>query len=873
MKRVISLALVLAMLLGTLAVNALAQDFEIDATYTLGDVNDDGAVDASDALAAQRYLSGAADAAIVRDALDLDADGNATAYDTYLLKQCLANARSLSEFDNGTALFLFTIGGNPISTYSLVVPADTDAETSNALFAAEELQKYTKIATGVELPICFGTYSTENAVFFHQYDENSPEGAEFGVEGFRYEVADGQLNVYGTRRGNMYAVYEILEEYVGFRFYNRERSMIYKNRTVDLPEGTYVDRVYDVSYRHVSHTFIEGAWKNDGEGAKAYYVPRRLNGTQIATSPGWRYGTQTGPHFINAHSFYYYYQMNDGVRKYILTNGLANSGDPDLMKALIDENGALVADAPDLYSTMLTGDARDILTWQPCFTSEESYQQMFWGMFYTIKMITVQRDYVLNPKTSAMSFSINDNVNYCSCANCSTLYASDGYSGGSVYMANRAIRDLQEYYPGLKLFFILYDFVSCPRDIFPEKDLIIAFCGQGCNNHPLGTAGCGDDMTLLGTSNIRAEKAMKAWGDMCNQTGTELWFWYYPVNYYYFLVDTPNLFNVYDDFNYVINECGFTGVYYEGSNGAYTFESLKAYLASRFLESPDMPRDAFVDIMKEYLYMNYGDGAEEIFRFLQMENTAGDLAGCFLNNFDRPARMFDSEYLAEHYEEMRALLVTAWEKAKATGTYDQAYRVETILNCFEFLGLSTVQAKYYWGVDIVADWLNSRADGTQIASDILFPLRDTKNNTDELGAELYQMLLDDGVTPELLTRMMSPPKVRSSSGALMLPKENPPQTPWEKGYLALLDRALAECDRADELEASRALFRARYDDMLYFMWHFNAAHNYIAGYGYVVVYNPMGMEDPPYKLPATADYDRNLMYQFYGHERDNVKWP
>ena len=34
----------------------------------------------------------------------------------------------------------------------------------------------------------------------------------------------------------MYAVYEILEDYLGYRFVNGEYTFIYKSRTVDIPE-------------------------------------------------------------------------------------------------------------------------------------------------------------------------------------------------------------------------------------------------------------------------------------------------------------------------------------------------------------------------------------------------------------------------------------------------------------------------------------------------------------------------------------------------------------------------------------------------------------------------------------------------------------
>ena len=47
-----------------------------------------------------------------------------------------------------------------------------------------------------------------------------------------------------------------------------------------------------------------------------------------------------------------------------------------------------------------------------------------------------------------------------------------------------------------------------------------------------------------------------------------------------------------------------------------------------------------------------------------MQNEAGDRAGCFMNNYDRPRQMYDFAYIDEHYEEMRTLLTEARNKAK-----------------------------------------------------------------------------------------------------------------------------------------------------------------------------------------------------------------
>ena len=111
---------------------------------------------------------------------------------------------------------------------------------------------------------------------------------------------------------------------------------------------------------------------------------------------------------------------------------------------------------------------------------------------------------------------------------------------------------------------------------------------------------------------------------------------------------------------------------------------------------PEMTEEEFYDHMMEYLYLQYGEGNKELFDFIMMQNEAGDRAGCFINNYDRPRQMYDFEYIDEHYEEMRALLVTALEKVR---TDEQRDRLETMIACFDFLGLSCVHYRYYKGND------------------------------------------------------------------------------------------------------------------------------------------------------------------------------
>ena len=668
MKKALSMVLLLSMLAGMFSVGIAAQGYVVDDSYTLGDVNGDGESNAADALEVAKYLAGAEVEQFVRSAGDMNADGQVSAYDALQFRLCLAQAKDWSDYEitdgYGQAMYNFTIAGKPVTeeTFCIVVPADTDPNTSNLYYGADQLRKHIRIATNENLTICFGEEekTTENAIVFHQEDETG----ELGIEGFIYEVKDGQLNIYGTRRGNMYAVYDILEEYLGIRFYSGESTLLYKNRISDVPEGTYVERIPTLEMRMVSQSF-------DLNTAEAYFFPRKLNSSTLWGYTDSRHGTLTGVHFSFAHSFGYQWQMYSGPTA---PEGTEN---------------------PLTYRFENGDTSRNGLTWNPCFTDDEMYEHLFEGLVLLCRMLFEEWDNHFDKDTSTMSFSANDTDGlldtFCKCADCSAIYATDGVAGASVYIANRAAIDIQEYYPGMRIECGAYDH-TIPQNIFPNENIIFFFWGNGCNNHFLGSGACGDNVSYLGRNNTYDEKALKAWGDICEQTGAQLWFYYHPVTYHYFLTPCPNILNVYYDFRYLVNDCNVDGIFYEGGGAMYNFEELKAYLASRILYDPDMTEEEFLGHMKEYLYMQYGDGYEELYQFILMQNEAGDRAGCFNNNYDRPRQMYDYVYIDEHYEEMRALLVTALEKAN---TDAQRERIETLIVCCDFLGLTCVHYRYY----------------------------------------------------------------------------------------------------------------------------------------------------------------------------------
>ncbi|MBR6675757.1 MAG: DUF4838 domain-containing protein [Clostridia bacterium] len=653
----------------------LEQSFLYDETFTLGDVNGDGAINAVDSMFIKTKLAGISNQELVLDAADFDADGRLSAIDSYNLKLCIAGVKATDEFENGKPIYRFTIAGNDVSEYAFVLPEGTTDE-DNAYLAYRLLFKYFRYLTGNELPLYYGSAPTENTITFNVLDVESDEyGRELGYDGLKYEVVDGDLNIYGTWRGSMYAAYEIIEQYLGVRFYSDYETFVYKSRLTDIPEGTSVEIIPQLTYRFAKQTYSTN-------GALTHYFAHKHNGAHFYAFNEKRYGTLTGDIYGNAHSFMYYWQMSTG------TMPPEGSLNPD---------GTPMTLYQRYQAKMDSGEPKDQFSWQPCATAQRDYDYMFNGMLDCGRMAMSMGlwDTYFEEGISMFSFSICDNSKFCSCRKCSQIQKKEGYSGLYVQMYNKACVDIQSYYPGARIYGIIYA-KDTPATVLPEPNLVIQYCGVTCHNHILNQEQCFEGGGQLNdyTNDIDVV-SLKYWGDACRKTGAELWYWVYPVNYHYLLVDTPNIPNLYFNTKFLIDECGVTGIAHEGNyeGNGYSFEHLKAYMMSRLMWDTDMTYDEWNEIMKEYLYIYYGPGYKYIFEYIGMQTEAGDQCGtCFVNNFDRPGDMFSYDYLGENYDTMRALLEKAYELAD---TPERIMRMEHLLVCCDFMALSALHTDWY----------------------------------------------------------------------------------------------------------------------------------------------------------------------------------
>ena len=88
--------------------------------------------------------------------------------------------------------------------------------------------------------------------------------------------------------------------------------------------------------------------------------------------------------------------------------------------------------------------------------------------------------------TNCFSWALCDNVLWCSCRNCSKAARQSSYVDVYLNLKNKGAEAIQEYYPGLKLYTLMYE-KQAPVQVLPSEHLIIVLGGTACANHGLGT--------------------------------------------------------------------------------------------------------------------------------------------------------------------------------------------------------------------------------------------------------------------------------------------------------------------------------------------------------------------------------------------------
>ena len=556
-------------------------------------------------------------------------------------------------YGEGYRIGELTIAGNDISEYAIVREDDGDACMK---FASDELAAYIKKSCGAVIPAYTESEYAEASDKPSRVISLAVDYPALGDEAFTITVKDnGNLEILGGRyRGCMYGVYEFLRD-IGWRF-------------LSDPAMNYIEYLYESE-----HVDVDSSFNRTVEAA----VPHRSiwDGSQGA------------------------YEKNKSNLKVKL---FANQGYGVADKAKYGGYG-IIPPATHGLQNFNYDDLYDKSSGcQPCLTDEDILQVIEDNVVNTIQS-KLDKGQKIGREICSIDVSQYDVKWFCMCDSCVKGYSKDGISGVTLQMTNRMADVVAETFsPEISVTMLAYcETVSAPKVTVPRENVKIAYCfyvNEGnsfCSKHCISGEECGN----TNISNGYFAKHFNDWSAICPSSNMQVW--YYPHNGYGFSFMSPIHNVLFDDIKYLIaNNIDCLMVCAHDSGGAVN-HFLFNYLASRMVWDPDMTREEYDALIKEYYNIVYGDAGVYAYQVMMMCEDAGQQApGCWSASFSKVQEKVSNAYMADNFDNMWELYELALD---AADTEKQANHVELFMSGMMYACLGITYTDRYTNNDNAED--------------------------------------------------------------------------------------------------------------------------------------------------------------------------
>lgn len=440
-------------------------------------------------------------------------------------------------------------------------------------------------------------------IVLEQITSDDARYAALGDEGFTIS-ANGDGNLYitgGQYRGCLYGVYEFLEKYVGWRFmydYDMTVAVLQNMDTFFGCYDSYDDAVYDYLY------------PSDGIDIPV--------GTEETQTPSFAmrdvYGTP-------------------GINKVTPDKFAVKAKDNGSLRGKADYNGYGVANAachgivrgpakyfPDYDYDPSKGDGQ---TKQPCFTNEDNISISI--DYYTAQIqARLDAGQKVGREIVDIDVAIADNPYYCTCKDCMQKISYDGaYIGPVIYFTNLIADAVSEISPDIYVSMLAYSGTTTPpKKTVPRENVAVSYCyyidigKSNCNSHPMSGEDCMSHprgFSYFPVSNIDYAAELSKWCEI----STRVIVWLYPGTWYALPFTSSTVFNLLDDMKF-LNGLGVYGIFvcpsYESAS-----DGVIPYVLSKLFWNCDISEEEYADMIKEYCYLQYGDGWENIYEYMLIQ--------------------------------------------------------------------------------------------------------------------------------------------------------------------------------------------------------------------------------------------------------------
>lgn len=369
----------------------------------------------------------------------------------------------------------------------------------------------------------------------------------------------------GSDRGTLYAAYEFLERFCGWRFFTPELETAPRDN-VSLKDETYL-------YNPVFH-YRMNLVPTTGEN-ESLFQKRHLNAKWGPIPLPDEVGGSITSATNNAHTL-----------KELLPDSVYFDEHPEYYA--MDENGQRVRD-------LQNGTA-------PCLSNPEVFD---------VVLENLRKEIKVHPKARYAGVSQTDGPLFCHCPECTRINEEEQTNGGTIYrFLNRIAKTLKDEFPHIMFETHPYLYSTKPpaHEVLADNVAVRLSLMDICREHALSDESC--------QYNRKIQSYVDGWKTKCKN----LYLFEYAANFHNYPISIPNFKCLYQNLKrfrcYPI-----TGMTYLGAHTTVPdieFCELWTYLQSKLLWEPDMTYSQYLTCAKEFLQAQYGAGWSYMYDYLML---------------------------------------------------------------------------------------------------------------------------------------------------------------------------------------------------------------------------------------------------------------
>ncbi len=516
----------------------------------------------------------------------------------------MATEKTLMYHPSGTDVLALSA----MRRWRVVLPPTAGASEK---YAAEEFQKYFRQVIQWE-----PSPDAEGFIYIGASPVLDAEEINIDVETVGVRISGG------SPRGILYAVYQFLEELVGFRFLTAEHTYVPDAAALKIPCGGYLYKP-PFSFRW--------SYYRENSEVPEFAAKRKVNTVTDAENLGGR----TQQQLIN-HSFHWLVPFD--------TYGASH---------------------PEYYA--LVDGRRDTNTHgggpQLCVTNSEVIE---------IAAESAIQHLDAHPDVTNISVSQADTAAYCRCEPCEALNRREETPMGSqLTFVNAVAERIEKVHPHVKVGTLAYWYTrKPPKTLRPRHNVQIQLCSiECCTLHAIDTPACERNRAFCQDTN--------EWGKICD----DIWLWHYNTNFRSYDLPFPNLRSIAPNVRYFLRNNA-KGVFMQANGNGLSgeFSELRNYLISQLLWNPRLDDEA---LLTEFVEFHYGAAAPPILAYITFLHDNADARGlhpkCFAAPEDVGLGAETAQIVFDYFQEALSLAENAEIRERVEKAAIPAYKAMLVV--------------------------------------------------------------------------------------------------------------------------------------------------------------------------------------------------